>query len=159
MAEQTATTSTSGGGSGKTIVMIVGCLLVLCFCCVVTIAGFVAFTVGTALTAFGGFTSGAVCKVSEDNVTTVYLNNTTANFRSTVTEEEFADMSLELKALCGELKGVDTFSAISKGFSVNYSTDNGNEVLDFSGKVGSKNITLKLVSEGDELKIDALTIN
>jgi hypothetical protein len=160
MPEQTVTTveTQKSGGSGKTIAIIVVVLLLLCCCCATIIGGVLFVGVGTGVGVVTGAATSKVCESSGKSLSSIYENGTTASYRARVSEDEFSVTMDNLQSVCKELKGLDSFSALTKGLNINYSNDNGKELLSFSGTLGGKKIDLKMVTEGGELKIDELTV-
>lgn len=143
-------------------ILLIGCIVLLllsALCCAV-FGGITYFAANAGLKAMKGEAANVICSNdSKTKAEDIYLNNTTSEFRSRVTQTEFTSMLSSIsKDGCDELKNAGFMEVIKKGWSIKTETMNGVNTYNFEGKLGDKEVKVRMVSEDGELKIDDLQV-
>lgn len=152
----------SSGGGGFLKVLLVGCFLlfVVIICCIILSVGLVTFALGEAITAVKDSVVDVTCNVSSAEAFDAYYDDTTENFKAEITFTEFESMLDEIDDdVCDEIEGISGLKALTKGWNINYSTEDGVDQLEFDATINDKDIEIDMIEEDGSLKLDFLSVD
>jgi hypothetical protein len=163
---ETQTTQAVAPKSNNTMqIFCIGCaVLVICFlCCIISAVGILAATVGSSLSHLSNVeVVNQLCNSNETRLRTFYQDETTAKFKQTTSFQQFVDIFNANKNIlgdCNKIKNLNISDLFSKGLSIDYSNNNGQERIVVTVKIEEKQLTMTLVTEDGKLKLDVLDIH
>lgn len=144
--------------------LLLGCVVLLCLCCCATV-GAGALFYGTFNAGISAATRGNViaklCNTESASFSNDFKTLTTAEFRRNTSEIEFRQFVNAFGSyFCDDADFESTsFASIANGVKLDYSNNNGQEVLQLTKTVKAKAVLVELRSEEGVMKLHGISID